>query len=81
MEARRTFFFCRRYVAGALILAMAAGAGCAGQRRQPASSTLGTDLLRAPRGITIPPPSIGIDLVRRQSDKSHDANIAPAVNR
>ncbi len=81
MEARATFFFRRRYVVGALILAMDAGAGCAGRRPQSATSTLGTDLLRAPRGITIPPPSIGIDLVRRQTDKSHDPNIAPAVNR
>ena len=83
METRRTFVFRRRYVVWVFILAMAAsvGAGCAGRRRQPSTSTLGSDLLRAPRGITIPPPSIGVDLVRQQTDKSQDVNIAPAVSR
>jgi len=48
--------------------------GCAGDRvpprpfrfnrDKPYASTLGQDLRAAPPGITIPPPSLGIDLVR-----------------
>ena len=58
----------------ALAAALAiASHGCAGGpgRRAPSpaqwqsrGSTLGSDLLRAPRGISIPPPSLGVDLVK-----------------
>jgi hypothetical protein len=46
----------------------ATAVGCAGQPRTPradwqsSGSTIGSDLLRAPRGITIPPASLGIDI-------------------
>ena len=40
--------------------------------RQSNPSTLGADLLKAPRGQTIPPPSLGVDLVdyRPNTDSS-----------
>jgi hypothetical protein len=57
-----------------LAVVVAFAPGCAGrQARSPESasasswrsrgSTLGSDLLRAPRGTTIGPPSLGVDLV------------------
>jgi hypothetical protein len=54
-----------------LVPVVAAVAGCAsgrdgqGMQRPYKSrgSTIGSDLWRAPRGATIPPPSIGVDLV------------------
>jgi hypothetical protein len=61
-------------VLGVALLAavVAVALGCAGRPARSAApaapwrsrgSTLGSDLLRAPRGTTIGPPSIGIDLV------------------
>jgi hypothetical protein len=34
------------------------------------SSTLGSDLRAVPRGVTVPPPSLGVDLVRRPDPAS-----------
>ncbi|MFO0954818.1 MAG: hypothetical protein U0835_27385 [Isosphaeraceae bacterium] len=47
-----------------LVASLFMATGCASDRAdRGATSTLGTDMLRAPRGVTIPPPSIGVDLV------------------
>ena len=66
-----------RWVPVAVVLAVVVS-GCRGgaDRRAPAAagrwqsqgSTLGSDLLRAPRGISIPATSMGVDLVRYPGD-------------
>ena len=49
----------------------AISAGCARDRGPiradgfSRSSTLGSDLREVPRGVTVPPPSLGVDLVGR----------------
>ena len=63
----------------ALLAAVSAGAGCTKDRDSPApvrdrlrSSTLGADLLRAPRGVPLPPAPFGVDLVNFHSRPSDD---------
>lgn len=59
------------------ILAMTASlaTGCARDRGPvrvngfSRSSTLGSDLRAVPRGVTVPPPSLGVDLVRGHDDR------------
>jgi hypothetical protein len=53
-----------------IVAGVLASSGCSGRERRPKPpswrsdfSTLGSDLLRAPRGQSIPPPSLGVDLV------------------
>lgn len=53
-------------------------AGCGGgQRVRPTANwrsqgpTLGNDMLRAPRGITIPPTALGVDLVNYRPLRHH----------
>jgi hypothetical protein len=63
----------RRLLAAAALTAISWG--CAGPdgrspaparpRWQSRGSTLGSDLMQAPRGITIPPPSLGVDMVSK----------------
>jgi hypothetical protein len=60
----------------------AAGIGCAGDPGPvrvngfSRSSTLGSDLRKVPRGVTVPPPSLGVDLVNgRAVDRAGDAEI------
>lgn len=40
--------------------------------RGPSGTTLGTDRNAVPRGETIPPPSLGVDLVKAPSDAAEE---------
>ena len=56
----------------------AATPGCANDRGPvrvhglSRSSTVGSDLRRVPRGVTVPPPSLGVDLVRGRETRRND---------
>jgi hypothetical protein len=71
MGVRQTLGACGLHAV--LVFALAAvSSGCAGERAnarsregsRSKSSTVGSDLRQAPAGTTIPPPSLGVDLVR-----------------
>jgi hypothetical protein len=67
-----------------LVPVLAAVVGCASGRDgqgpqrlyKSRGSTLGSDLWRAPRGATIPPPSIGVDLVNT-NDRANSGSDRP----
>lgn len=69
----------RRVVSTGLTLAAACACaqGCASDRQAAQSSTLGTDMLRAPKGTTIGPAGFGIDLVDYRGEPPRPATPGP----
>jgi hypothetical protein len=74
-------------VAVPLLTAAVCGVGCAGGQRRgcppgPYQSdfpTVGSDLKCAPRGITIPPPGLGVDLVGHSRGVTSDPVIPASL--